>query len=66
LNITISGIFISVLQKNTNVLLPIDEDPLCLASAIGKIWHKNLNPEIALTEARNEMKNERNIFKKAF
>jgi len=42
----------------TNVLLPMDEDPLCLASAISKIWHKNLAPKTALAEAREEMKNE--------
>ena len=46
----------------TNVLLPIDEDPLCLASAISKIWHKNLDPKIALAEAKKEMKNEKNLF----
>ena len=50
----------------TNVLLPVDEDPLCLANAISKIWHKNLDPKIALTEARKEMKNEKNLFKKVF
>lgn len=42
-----------------NVLLPLNEDPLCLANAISKIWHKNLNPKIALAEAREEMKNEK-------
>lgn len=50
----------------TNVLLPVDEDPLCLANAISKIWHKNLDPKIALAEAKKEMKNEKNIFKKVF
>ena len=50
----------------TNVLLPIDEDPLCLANAISKIWHKNLDPKIALAEARKEMKNEKNLFKEIF
>lgn len=50
----------------TNVLLPIDEDPLCLASAISKVWHKNLAPEIALAEAREEMKNEKKLFQKIF
>ena len=39
----------------TNVLLSIDVDPLCLASAISKIWHKNLEPKIVLVEAREEM-----------
>jgi len=50
----------------TNVLLPMDEDPLCLASAISKIWHKNLDPKIALAEARKEMKNEKNSLRKYF
>ena len=50
----------------TNVLLPVDEDPLYLASAIGKIWHKNLAPEIALAEAKEEMKNEKKLFQKIF
>ena len=40
----------------TNVLLPIDEDPLCLANAISKVWHKNLDPEVVLAEAKKEMK----------
>lgn len=51
----------------TNVLLPIDEDPLCLANAISKIWHENQNPKIALSEVREEIKSEEklslNIFK---
>jgi hypothetical protein len=44
----------------------MDEDPLCLASAISKIWHKNLALKTALAEARKEMKDEKNIFKKYF
>lgn len=47
----------------TNVLLHIDEDPLCLASAISKVWHKNQYPKIALAEAKKEIKNEKNLFK---
>jgi len=50
----------------TNVLLPIEEDPLCLANAISKIWHKNLAPKVALAEAKKEMKNEKNLFQKIF
>ena len=46
----------------TNVLLPVDEDQLCLASAISKAWHKDLSPKIALAEARKEVKNEKNLF----
>ena len=38
-----------------------DEDPLCLASAMSKIWHKNQDPEIALTEARKEMEKDKQL-----
>lgn len=50
----------------TNVLLPIDEDPLCFVNTISKVWHKNQDHKIALAEAKKEMENEKNLSKKVF
>lgn len=38
-----------------NVFLVEDEDPLCIANAIAKVWHQQLDPETALNEARSNL-----------